>query len=38
MRKILKRELRKEAILKFKEEEAAKAAAKAAKEAAVSTK
>ena len=32
MRKILKRELRKEAILKFKEEEASKAAAKAAKE------
>ena len=36
MRKILKRELRKEAILKFKEEEAAKATAKAAKEAALS--
>ena len=36
MRKILKRELRKEAILKFKEEEAAKAAAKAAKEASLS--
>jgi long-chain acyl-CoA synthetase len=35
MRKILKRELRKEAIAKFKEEEAAKAAEKAAKEAAL---